>query len=59
MADMLSSVALCIVPTNHSAFINDICIMDPIILTSECINLLNINCKGGITAIKLDISKVS
>ncbi|KAK9911453.1 hypothetical protein M0R45_035362 [Rubus argutus] len=57
IADRLGKVAARIISPNQSAFLKGRSIVDPIILTSECINLLDRNCKNGNIAIKLDISK--
>lgn len=43
LADRLGSVASRIISPNHSAFIEGMSIIDPIICTSECINLLDTN----------------
>ncbi|KAK9941648.1 hypothetical protein M0R45_007349 [Rubus argutus] len=57
LADRLSYVAARIISPNQSAFLKGRSIIDPIILTSECMNLLDRSCRGGNIAIKLDISK--
>ncbi|XP_062005969.1 uncharacterized protein LOC133723163 [Rosa rugosa] len=57
IATRLSPIVARIVSPNQSAFITGRSVADPIILTSECINLLDIKCKSGNIALKLDISK--
>ncbi|PRQ24992.1 putative RNA-directed DNA polymerase [Rosa chinensis] len=57
LADRLGLVASRIVSSNQSGFIKGRSIADPIILTSECVNLLDRESKWGNLAIKLDISK--
>ncbi|XP_050378576.1 uncharacterized protein LOC126795885 [Argentina anserina] len=57
LADRLGSIATRIISPNQSAFLRGRIIADPIILTSECINLLDHNCKGGNIAIKFDVQK--
>ncbi|XP_050379798.1 uncharacterized protein LOC126797169 [Argentina anserina] len=57
LADSLGSIATRIISPNQSAFLRGRTIIDPIILTSECINLLDCNCKGGNNAIKFDVQK--
>ena len=57
MATRLGPVAARIISPNQSAFITGRSIVDPIILTSECINILDNECRGGNIALKLDISK--
>lgn len=57
LADRLGPIAAKIVSPNQSAFIQGRSIADPIILTSECVNLLDNKCKSGNVAIKFDIRK--
>lgn len=57
LADYLGLVASRIIFPNQSAFIKTRSIVDPMILTSECINLLDHSGKCGNIAVKLDISK--
>ena len=57
MADRLSPIASRIISPQQSAFIRGRSIIDPIITTSECINLLDRECKFGNIAIKFDICK--
>lgn len=57
MADRLGSVTSHIIGPNQSAFIKGRSIVDPITLTSECVNLLDRKCKCGNIAIKFDIKK--
>ncbi|XP_061993341.1 uncharacterized protein LOC133711201 [Rosa rugosa] len=57
MADRLGPIASRIISPNQSAFIRGRSIVDPIVLTSECVNLLDQKCKYGNLAIKFDISK--
>ncbi|KAL6205977.1 hypothetical protein ACLB2K_023228 [Fragaria x ananassa] len=54
IADILGSIAARIISPNQSAFLKGRTIADPIILTSECINLLDRECKAGNIAIKFD-----
>nr|XP_008372647.1 uncharacterized protein LOC103436004 [Malus domestica] len=53
----LSPIAAHIVSLQHNAFTKGQSIVDPIILTSECMNLLDRCCKGGNIAIKFDTRK--
>lgn len=53
----LGHVASRIISPNQSAFIKGRSIVDPISLTSECVNLLDHKCKRGNIAIKFDIRK--
>ncbi|XP_062013933.1 uncharacterized protein LOC133730332 [Rosa rugosa] len=57
IADRLGCIAARIISPNQSAFLKGRTIADPIILTSECINLLDHKCKGGNIAIKFDVQK--
>ncbi|KAK9921034.1 hypothetical protein M0R45_029564 [Rubus argutus] len=57
VADRLGLIASRIVSPNQSAFIQGRSIVDPILLTSECVNLLDNKCKHGNVAVKFDISK--
>ncbi|XP_024163822.1 uncharacterized protein LOC112170746 [Rosa chinensis] len=57
LADRLSPIASRIIYPLQSAFIKGRSIADPIITTSECINLLDRSCQGGNIAIKFDICK--
>lgn len=57
VADRLEPIASRIISPNHSAFLQGRSIVDPIVLTSECVNLLDRKCKRGNVAIKFDISK--
>ncbi|XP_050368816.1 uncharacterized protein LOC126786897 [Argentina anserina] len=57
LADRLGSIATRIISPNQSVFLRGRTITDPIMLTSECINLLDRNCKGGNIAIKFDVQK--
>ncbi|KAM1304224.1 hypothetical protein ACFX2F_021920 [Malus domestica] len=57
LADRLSPIAAHIVSPQQNAFTKGRSIVDPIILTSECMNLLDRRCRGGNIAIKFDIRK--
>ncbi|KAL6126211.1 hypothetical protein ACLB2K_074262 [Fragaria x ananassa] len=57
IADRLGSIAARIISLNQSAFLKGLTIADPIIMTSECINLLDRECKAGNIAIKFDVRK--
>lgn len=57
VADRLGPIAARIISPSQSAFIPGRSITDPIILTSECVNLLDTKCKRGNVAIKFDIRK--
>ncbi|KAK9932897.1 hypothetical protein M0R45_020118 [Rubus argutus] len=57
VADRLGPIALRIISPNQSAFIPGSSIVDPIILTLECVNLLDTKCKRENVAIKFDIRK--
>lgn len=57
MTDRLGHVASRIISPNQSAFIKGRSIVDPISLTSECVNLLDHKCKRGNIALKLEIGK--
>lgn len=57
VADRLSPIASRIISPSQSAFIKGRSIVDPITLTSECVNLLDRKCKHGNIAIKFDIRK--
>ncbi|KAL6126088.1 hypothetical protein ACLB2K_074139 [Fragaria x ananassa] len=57
IADRLGSIVARIISLNQSAFLKGRTIADPIIMTSECINLLDRECKAGNIAIKFDVRK--
>ncbi|KAL6188099.1 hypothetical protein ACLB2K_039493 [Fragaria x ananassa] len=57
IADKLGSIAARIISPNQSAFLKGRTIVDPIIMTSECINLLDRECKAGNITIKFDVRK--
>ncbi|XP_024190514.1 uncharacterized protein LOC112194518 [Rosa chinensis] len=57
MADRLGPLACRIISPSQSAFIRGRSIIDPIVLTSECVNLLDQKCKYGNLAFKFDIRK--
>ncbi|KAM2399421.1 hypothetical protein TB1_035287 [Malus domestica] len=57
LAYRLSPIAAHIVSPQQNAFTKVRSIVDPIILTSECMNLLDRRCRGGNIAIKFDIRK--
>ena len=57
LADRLGNIATKIISHNQSAFLKGRTIADPIILTSESINLLDRRCKKGNIAIKFDVRK--
>lgn len=57
VADRLGPIASRIISPNQSAFLQGRSIVDPIVLTSECVNLLDRTCKRGNVAIKFDITK--
>ena len=57
LADRLGNIATKIISHNQSAFLKGRTIADPIILTSECINMLDRRCKKGNIAIKFDVRK--
>lgn len=57
MAQRLGQVASRIISPNQHAFVRDRYIVDPIILTSECVNLLDRRCERGNVAVKFDIKK--
>lgn len=46
-----------IISPNQSAFVKGRSIVDPVILTSECVNLLDRKCERGNVAVKFDIKK--
>ncbi|KAL6214210.1 hypothetical protein ACLB2K_013648 [Fragaria x ananassa] len=57
IANRLRSIAAQIISPNQSAFLKGRTIADPIIMTSECINLLDRDCKACNIAIKFDVRK--
>lgn len=57
VANIVGPIASRIISPNQSAFIYGRSIVDPIVLTSKCVNLLDRKCKRGNVAIKFDISK--
>ncbi|KAL6206762.1 hypothetical protein ACLB2K_024009 [Fragaria x ananassa] len=58
LADRLSPIASRIILPNQFAFLKGRQISDCILLTSECVNLMENSCVDGNIAIKLDVAKV-
>ena len=57
LADRLSPIASRIILPNQFAFLEGRQISDCILLTSECVNLMENSCVDGNIAIKLDVAK--
>ncbi|KAM1944720.1 hypothetical protein ACFX15_012919 [Malus domestica] len=57
IADRLGPITSRIISPQQSAFTKGLSISDSIILTSECMNLLDAKCFGGNVAVKFDIKK--